>query len=225
MDLMTTLEVAKLQGLDLNEQTIVQLEQFRDLLYEKNAISNFTRIPILEADVKHFADSLLIAEFCGRGSKVLDIGPGPGFPSWVLAACRQDLFVTAVESQGKMSRMMQEIPLTNLVILNHRAEECITREFFEVVTGRAVAPFAAQFEISAAWVAMDGLFIPFRTPAERDEIEGFPAGHFGFKLQTIHERALPGTDIVRLFPQFVKVKATSLEYPRQWGRIKTRPIR
>lgn len=224
MDLTWTKETALGLGLGWEAALEERLKAFAAELYRRNETTNLTRVAEAECDVRHFADSLLVAEFCGEGDSVLDIGPGPGFPSWVLAACRPDLQVTAVESQGKMVRMLTALPLPNLAVLEQRAEEEVLRERFDVVTGRAVAPFAVQAEVSAAWVAVGGIYVPFRTPSERGEVEAFNAGVLGLVLEDLVERALPGSETVRLFPVFRKVRATPMEYPRAWGRIKAKPL-
>ncbi|MEZ5163727.1 MAG: RsmG family class I SAM-dependent methyltransferase [Fimbriimonadaceae bacterium] len=216
--------LAARQGFPLSESQIAACEAYRADLYEVNEVTNLTRIPFEEADAKHFADSLLVSEFIPKGANVLDIGPGPGFPAWVLACCRPDLEITALDSANKAIRFIERHPLANLKTKLARAEDNVHHEHYDVVIGRAVAPFAVQTEISAAWIKIGGQFIPFRTPTESEEIEQFPAAQLGLKLTEIKEIDLPGTDIVRLFPIFEKVKATNPEFPRQWGRIKAKPL-
>ena len=224
MDLRRAREVAESQGRPLDDGQLDGIRDFLDELYRRNEVSNLTRVAREDADLRHVSDSLLISEYVGEGVNVLDIGPGPGFPSWILACCRPDVKVTAVESQGKMGRMLTALPLPNLNLMEQRAEENVQREAFDVVTGRAVAPFAVQAEISAAWLKVEGLFVPFRTPIEWDEIEQFPAGMLGLQLEAMEERDLPESEVVRLFPIFRKVRPTPIEFPRSWGRIKTRPL-
>lgn len=224
MDLESTLAVAALQGLELSGDALRLIRSYRDTLYILNQSTNLTRVPKEEFDVRHAADSLLIAEFAPLSTTFLDIGSGPGFPSWIIAAARPDLKVTAIESQGKMVRMLSSIPLENLRIVEQRAEESVRRQRFGVVTGRAVAPFAVQTELSAAWVAIGGVYVPFRTPSERELIEGFNCGQLGLELESLQERRIPGSDVVRLFPVFRKVRVTPEEFPRAWGRIKSRPL-
>lgn len=224
MDLQSTRQVAERQGRPLTSEQEAQLRAFGEELYRRNAVMNLTRVSEEDCDVRHFADSLLVSEFCAEGAEVLDIGPGPGFPSWVLACCRPDLLVTAIESQGKMLRMLSALPLPNLKIWEQRAEEEVLRERFDMVTGRAVAPIAVQAEISAAWLKVGGVFVPFRTPSEQEAIESLNLGVLGLKLWGFEERKLPGADAMRLFPVFEKVAKTQEAYPRIWGKIKARPL-
>lgn len=225
MDLLSSNQLALLQSRPLTDDQVRLIREYLDELYDRNKVSNLTRVPMDQADVRHVADSMLISEFCQEGSSVLDIGCGPGFPSWILAAYRPDLRVTAIESQGKMVRMLTAISLPNLEVKNQRAEVDVERNAFDVVTGRAVAPFSTQFELSAAWVRIGGFFIPFRTPVERDEIERFPALKLGFELKRLEERSIPESDTVRLFPVFKKIKPTPSEFPRGWGRMKSHPLK
>lgn len=216
--------LAERQGFPLSESQIAACEAYRADLYKVNEVTNLTRISYEEAEAKHFADSLLVSPYIPKQANVLDIGPGPGFPAWVLACCRPDLNITALDSANKAIRFIERHPLKNLQTKLARAEDQVQREHFDIVTGRAVAPFATQAEISAAWIKIGGLFIPFRTPSEREEIEQFPAAQLGLKLIEINEVNLPETDIIRLFPIFEKVKATNPEFPRPWGRIKAKPL-
>lgn len=225
MDLPSSHQLALLQSRALSDSQVRLIRAYLDELYDRNKVSNLTRVPMDQADVRHIADSMLVAEFCPNECSVLDIGCGPGFPSWILATYRPDLRVTAIESQGKMVRMLTAISLPNLEVRIQRAEEDVEPNSYDIVTGRAVAPFSTQFELSAAWVRIGGFFIPFRTPGERDEIERFPALKLGFELKRLEERSIPESDTVRLFPVFKKIKPTPSEFPRPWGRMKSHPLR
>jgi 16S rRNA (guanine527-N7)-methyltransferase len=111
--------------------------------------------------------------------------------------------------------------LPNLDILQARAEELSFHDAFGFVTGRAVAPLAVQLEVSAPWCSLGGLVVPFRTPNESFD---FNAKHLGLVLETVEERALPHTDVVRSFPLYRKIKPTPPQYPRTWAQIKKRPL-
>lgn len=204
----------------LSESQVGLFQEYEDALYSLNATMNLTRVPREECEVRHFVDSLLVAEFVPLGARVLDIGTGPGLPAWPLACARPDLSVVAMDSSGKMLRAASAVPLPNLEVRQHRAEETDERESFDVVTGRAVAPLAAQLELSAAWAARDGLVVPFRTP--NDTVIKLP--QLGLKLKAIEERALPGTDVVRVFPIYRKERRTPEHYPRAWAQIKSSPL-
>lgn len=98
-------------------------------------------------------------------------------------------------------------------------EECV-----DAATGRALAPLGIQLELSCGMLRIGGRAVPFRTTAERQAIEAFPAQKLGLELTTMEERTLPGTDIVRLFPIFMKVAKTPVGFPRGWAQIRAKPI-
>lgn len=211
-------------GLSLSNEQREALSFFLDDLYDRNKVMNLTRIPQEEAELRHVVDSLLISSLTPSGASVLDLGTGPGLPAFPLAVARPDLEVTAVDSSGKMLGFLRRHPLPNLEVIQARAEEFGRRERFDVVTGRAVAPLAVQLELSAAPAKVGGRVIPFRTPAERAAVEAFDGSVLGLELDSIVEKELPGTDIVRLFPVFVKLRPTRRDYPRPWALIKAHPL-
>jgi len=185
---------------------------------------NLTRVPESDAVTKHFLDAVLPIALIPVGARLLDIGTGPGIPAVPLALARPDLRVTAMDSGARGLRLIRDHGPANVTVRQGRAEEIDQRESFDVVVGRAVAPVAIQLEISAAWVRRDGLLIPYRTPSERGEIEDFPAHELGLELEDLREIPLPGTDVVRLFPVFVKARSTPAHYPRAWSQIRNSPI-
>ena len=183
---------------------------------------NLTRIPQEEAWLRHFVDSLLFHDLIPEGSLVLDIGSGPGFPAYPLALARPDLRVTALDSSGKMLGFLRMQPLPNLEVVQARAEECGLREAFDTVTGRAVAPLPLQLELSAAPLKVGGVLVPMRTPMDDFGEPLWEA--LGLRPSGFHERTLPFTDVVRVFPTFLKERETPERFPRRWAEMKLRPL-
>lgn len=211
-------------GLELSPQVLTLFQDFEDDLYVQNATRNLTRVSKEECWIRHFLDSLLIAPLIPNSAAVLDIGTGPGFPSWPLAAARPDLLVTALDSSGKMLDFLRRHPLPNLTIVQERAESWGVRDRFDVVSGRALAPLAIQLELSAAPLRIGGHAIPMRTVADIVEIERLAKNPLGLRLLRIVERELPIIGATRLFPIFEKVEKTSRTYPRSWADIRRKPI-
>lgn len=183
---------------------------------------NLTRVPRQEAWLRHFVDSLLFQDLIPVGARVLDIGSGPGFPAWPLACARPDLSVVAVDSSGKMLRFLRSQPLSNLEVVQARAEEWGVREEFDVVTGRAVAPLPLQLELSAPPLRVGGQLIPMRTPA--DDLREPLWEALGLRPAGRYDRTLPATDVVRVFPTFVKERPTPEIFPRRWAEMRSRPL-
>jgi 16S rRNA (guanine527-N7)-methyltransferase len=221
MDLSRLEAFCRQNAMALDQSQLDAFVHYADTLYRLNEVMNLTRVPRDECEVRHFIDSLLVVEFFPANATVLDIGTGPGLPAWPIACARRDFQVTAVDSNGKMLRVLQECPLANLRVEQARAEELRRREAFEVVTGRAVAPLSVQLEISAAWCRVGGVVVPFRTP---NEDFGRDFAMLGLSLESVEERALPHTDVVRSFPIYRKVAKTAAKYPRNWAQIKANPL-
>ncbi len=212
------------EGMPLGQEQLAAFEAFAARLYELNAVMNLTRVPPDECELRHFIDSLLPARLIPQGSSVLDLGTGPGFPAWPLACARPDLRVTALDGSNKGLGFLRSQPLTNLEVVQARAEEWDRRESFDFVTGRALAPVPLQVELSAAWVKVGGLLAPFRTPSEQEAVQALPAKKLGLELEGFESIPLPEGDAVRLFPLLRKVVKTPREFPRTWARMKAKPL-
>jgi len=196
------------------------LAGFLDALYTWNEQKNLTRVPREEAAVRHVADSLLILDLIPNGAEVVDLGTGPGFPAWPIAWARPDTRVTAVDSNGKMLDFLRSQPLPNLTVVQVRAEEWGVREAFDVATGRALAPMAAQLELSAPLVRVGGIVAPLRSSSE--EFAAYPA--LGLELESVLERTLPDGSAARRIPVYRKARKTPGKYPRRWAEMKKNPL-
>lgn len=172
------------------------LAEFEEDLYKQNEVMNLTRVPREECDMRHFLDSVLISPLIPPGSEVLDIGTGPGFPAWPLALLRPDLKVTALDSSGKMLGFLQRHPLPNLLPVQGRAEDNGWDEEFDVVTGRALAPFPAQVELSVRPCRRGGFLLPMRTPGDASTIEAFPFEKLGLILESCTNATLSAPPVL-----------------------------
>ena len=128
---------------DLTEK---QIEQFTDLqqLYQHwNAqINVISRKNIDTLYTNHILHSLAIAKVIQfeKGTKILDIGTGGGFPGIPLAILFPEVEFLLVDSIGKKIKVVNEVSnaigLTNVRTLHERAENI--NETFDFVVSRAV---------------------------------------------------------------------------------------
>ena len=128
---------------DLTEK---QIEQFTDLqyLYEHwNAqINVISRKNIDTLYTNHILHSLAIAKVIQfkKGTKILDIGTGGGFPGIPLAILFPEVDFLLVDSIGKKIKVVNEVSnaigLTNVRTLHERAENI--KENFDFIVSRAV---------------------------------------------------------------------------------------
>ncbi len=234
MDGVALAEHAQAFGLALTRTQLEAFAVFERHLYEANAVMNLTRVPQSECWSRHFLDSLALSPLIPNGSSVIDIGSGPGFPGACLAIARADLRVTCLDSSNKavafMSRLFAPSGLLPVLfqIVGARAEiaahDRALRESFDVVTGRAIAPFPIHTEISAGFAKVGGRFVPMRTPKERDEITQFPAAKLGLQLAELKTVRISPLGAERLFPVLLKKGKTPGEFPRGWSQIKSKPL-
>ena len=157
-------------------------EELRLLLEETNKHINLTRITGKEEfDLKHAADSLVIARFFPEITKgvhrIADLGCGAGFPSLVLALAYPELQITAIDSTQKKLRFVesaaQTLGLTNLKTVHGRIEELNRqpefRHHFDIVTARAVAESPKLAKAASGFPARGGRFIFYKTPGQAAE--------------------------------------------------------
>jgi 16S rRNA (guanine527-N7)-methyltransferase len=91
---------------------------------------------------RHIVNSALLAPHLAPGT-LADIGSGAGFPGLVVAAMRPDVTCTLIEPLGRRAVWLEEesarLGLTNVVVLNERAEDVVGRVLVDQVTARAVS--------------------------------------------------------------------------------------
>lgn len=121
----------------LSEDQIKQLKDHFDLMIKWNRTINLTKVTDpAEAAVKHYAESLFLAQYLPSSIKtVADIGSGAGFPGIPLAIIRPDLSITLVESDQRKAVFLRE---SGFPVLIQRANTINQR--FDVIVSRAVDP-------------------------------------------------------------------------------------
>jgi 16S rRNA (guanine527-N7)-methyltransferase len=128
--------------------TVLQKEQFTQLkpLYEEwNAqINVISRKDVDSLYERHILHSLSIAKFISfkKGTKLMDLGCGGGFPGIPLAILFPEVSFSMIDSIGKKIKVVQEIytaiGLQNVQAYHMRAEK--VEDTFDFVITRAVAP-------------------------------------------------------------------------------------
>lgn len=127
---------------------------------------------------RHILNSAVLGERVPDGSTVCDIGSGAGLPGIPLAIARPDLDVTLVEPLLRratfLSEVVDELGLTNVVVLRARAEElhgsASLSPGFDVVTSRAVAPLGRLLAWSMPLVSPTGRLLALKGSSIGEEV-------------------------------------------------------
>jgi len=188
-------------GISLSE---AQLEQFRlyeqELLFWNRRVNLISMKSPLDIPVKHFTDSLTLAEFVSDGSRLLDIGTGAGFPGMPLKILKPAISLTLVESNGRKVSFLKELARKLQVqaeILNSRVEDLGEqyRGVFDIVVSRAGLRLRELLEAGVFFKAPGGKILAMKGRDSREE-EALPEGvinRLGIVLARTRELQLPIT--------------------------------
>lgn len=221
-------ELTKL-NIEVTPEKLDQLKEYASFLLEYNQHTNLTAIrDINEVYLKHFYDSLTIVKAINlkEVNTVLDIGTGPGFPGMVLKIIYPHLQITLMDSNNKkigfLKTLAQELNL-NVEIIYGRAEEFIVnrREYYDVVTSRAVASLDILAELSIPYVKTNGLFVAMKSNYQEELQATLPIlKKLDSKVEKIEKFSLPKIEANRAIICIRKEKATNHKYPRNYNQIK-----
>lgn len=221
-------ELTKL-NIEVTPEKLDQLKEYASFLLEYNQHTNLTAIrDINEVYLKHFYDSLTIVKAINlkEVNTLLDIGTGPGFPGMVLKIIYPHLQITLMDSNNKkisfLKALAQELNL-NVEIIYGRAEEFIVnrREYYDVVTSRAVASLDILAELSIPYVKTNGLFVAMKSNYQEELQATLPIlKKLESKVEKIEKFSLPKIEANRVIICIRKEKATNHKYPRNYNQIK-----
>lgn len=146
---------------DLSERQVKQFAMLQELYAEWNSkINVISRKDIDNLYVNHVLHSLGIAKVVQfkKGTKVLDVGTGGGFPGIPLAILFPDVQFYLVDSIGKKITVVNEIAkalqLKNVIATKGRVEEL--KEKFDFIVSRAVTSLPEFYQWTRALIKKDG---------------------------------------------------------------------
>ena len=177
---------------------------------------------------RHFYDSLTIVKNIDltKIANLLDIGTGAGFPGMVLKIVFPSLKVTLLDSNNKKIAFLKELAKKlnlNVEIVYDRAEIFVQnrREFYDIVTSRAVADLSILSELAIPYLKVGGNFIAMKANYQ-DELHNAEniIKKLHSKVTKITEFTLPATDMIRGIITINKEKITNKKYPRSYNTIK-----
>jgi len=186
--------------------------------------------------IKHFIDSLTLLVLeeirgLGKGSRVIDIGAGAGFPGIPLKIALPDIDISLLESSRKrvgfLRNLVNRLSLSNVEIVCGRAEEYGreegVRETFDVVVSRAVGEMRVLGELSLPFLKRQGIFVAMKGPSynkelnEAEEFIGVLGGKIDGEIISIELIDSSGEPLKRNLVKVRKIGLTPEKYPRQPG--------
>ena len=222
-------------GVNYDENQIARFETYANMLVEWNEKMNLTAItaPVGIAQ-KHFLDRALLLKKVEikENAKVIDVGPGAGFPSVPCAILRVDMKLTLLDSLNKRITFLTElckaleIPVK---CIHARAEEggrqAELREKYDVATARAVAHLRELSEYCLPFVKVGGIFAALKGPDLEQELNEAKNAikQLGGKIERVEEYALPDGDR-RTLVVIKKISQTPTKFPRPSAKIKKNPL-
>ena len=190
-------------GIILEEQTVTKLWAYKDFLKDYNKKVNLTAITD-DTDIvtKHFLDCLTVLPHIKQGSRVIDVGTGPGFPGLVIKIARPDLELVLLDARNKKVKFLEEasklLDLDGVTCIHDRAEDRQKApgyaQSFDYAISRAVAPVDKLSAWCLPFVKPRGQFIAMKGPNYQEELDAGLKSitKFGGKVNQIVELTLPG---------------------------------
>ena len=221
-------------GINLNDIQKEQFEKYYEYLIEYNSHTNVTSITNKEdVYLKHFYDSILLTQSTNFNNinSMLDIGCGAGFPGLVIKIIYPNINLTLLDSNNKKttfcSNLVNILGLENIEVINKRAEEYIKdkREYYDLVTARAVKDLSILNELAIPYVNVNGYFIAMKSNYEEElnnSINGINT--LGGKYLETKNIDLPNNLGTRNFVIIKKINKTNIKYPRQYNQILKKPL-
>lgn len=220
-------ELEKL-GITLTEKQLIDLEIYKNLLQEENKKYNLTAIT-KDEDIylKHFYDSLtIVKEIKITNQYFCDVGTGAGFPGVVLKIVYPNIKIDLIDATKKkcdfLNMVKEKLDLNNINIINTRVEEYSskTREKYDVIVSRAVAPLKHLLEYSIPLLKINGYFIGLKgnLNEEMQNIDNYYKKLY-LKEISITKLSLPHNGGNRSITKIQKEKETPMIYPRKYSII------
>ena len=216
-------------NISLTDKQLEQFDKYYNLLIEYNKVMNLTGITDKdEVYLKHFYDSLTLVKAYdfNKELSICDVGSGAGFPSIPLKIAFPNIKVVIVDALNKrlefLKVVINELGLDNVTLIHSRAEELDKREYYDIVTSRALADVNIGLELCMPLVKVNGFYLPMVVsydlgPNTIKLLGGILEDEIKFKL--------PIENSERKILKIKKIEKTNKKYPRAFSQIKKKPLR
>jgi 16S rRNA (guanine527-N7)-methyltransferase len=148
-----------------------------------------------EMVTRHLLDSLVVLPHVS--GRIIDVGTGAGLPGIPLAIANPGLHVTLLDSNGKKARFLRharrQLPLTNVEVVEARAEAFVPPAPFDAVVSRAFAALG-DFLKATARLSGNGRWLAMKGKLDEQELAAVPPG---FRVEQQVQLQVPGLDETR----------------------------
>lgn len=226
---------ATAMNIQISKEKIEKFYEYMVLLLEWNAKINLTAITEpKEIIIKHFIDSIVIADQIVDKSNIIDVGTGAGFPGIPLKIYNDSYKLTLLDSLNKRTIFLKEViaklNIKNVEIIHGRAEDYAQdikyREKFDYAVSRAVASLNILVEYLVPYTKVNGNIIAMKGSNVEEEIKS--SKNAFTKLNTIIQEKkkiiLPENSGERYIIIMKKNEKTNKIYPRKAGIPKKNPL-
>lgn len=192
-------------GIPLDATQTQKLLKLLTELTEWNTRFNLTAIrDPAEMLRKHLLDSLSVRSYI-RGRTVADVGSGAGFPGLPLAVANPERRFTLIESTGKKAGFIQhaveQLQLTNVEVVNARAEAYKPAQRYDAVISRALGKLGDFIRFTQHLCAPDGRLLAMKGQYPQAEIDALPKQ---WKVAVVHRLTIPGLEAERHLVELVR---------------------
>ncbi|MEJ1421620.1 MAG: 16S rRNA (guanine(527)-N(7))-methyltransferase RsmG [Candidatus Sedimenticola sp. (ex Thyasira tokunagai)] len=165
----------KVMGIELSEEQHQKLLNYLALLVKWNRAFNLTAIRDPKEMVsRQLLDALSILHLV-KGSRVLDVGTGPGLPGIPLAIALPDVWFTLLDSNGKKTRFVQQsigtLGLRNIEVIQARVEVFQPQQGYDTITSRAFASLPKMVQLTSHLLADGGQYLAMKGIDPVDELD------------------------------------------------------
>ena len=226
------------EGIVLTENMQKQLEMYKNLLLEWNEKINLTAITDEEEIlVKHFVDCLYCAKYIKKeDKKIIDVGTGAGFPGLVLAIYFPDKEFTLLDALNKrlvfLEDVINKLGLKNVKLVHGRAEEIVRidnlYENYDIAVSRAVAQLPILLEYISPYIKVNGKCIVMKGDNVDEEIKvssnALKVLNLKLLRKNLYSYNVKNEEYKRSILEIEKINETQRKYPRNYGKIKKKPL-
>jgi 16S rRNA (guanine527-N7)-methyltransferase len=163
----------------LGDSTVRALLDYLRLLAKWNRAYNLTAVrnPV-EMVRRHLLDSLMVRPYV-RGTRLLDVGTGAGFPGMVIALTSPHLECVLLDKNAKKTRfclqVIAELGIDNVEVVRARVEEYRPDRRFATVVARAFGGLLELRTLTRHLLPAGGSLIAMKGANPRRELDSLPA--------------------------------------------------